>query len=308
MISEAYDLFGCNSEDIYIVGVNYMDNNAACIQFDLTYGIEFTTISGVEGGGAAINSTYGIPAYPTYILIAPDHSIVEQDMWPIPNTQTFVTYFQSNGIQQAECPTSTLSATFASDVSEICTGESIQFEDLSTGDPTGWEWTFEGGTPATSTEQNPLVTYNTAGSFDVTLTITDGIGTDSFTVENYITVYDLPAVTLDPFGTVNLDDEPFALTGGMPAGGDYSGPGVSNNMFDPAVAGVGIHTITYTYSDNNGCENYAEETIEVINSGGEYCIPSANCSYGDGFTDFGFAGIENWESGCSPNGYGDFTA
>ena len=39
----------------------------------------------------------------------------------------------------------------------------------------------------------------------------------------------------------------------------------------------------------------------------EYCIPSADCSFGDGFTDFMFAGIENLGSGCSPNGYGDFT-
>jgi hypothetical protein len=39
----------------------------------------------------------------------------------------------------------------------------------------------------------------------------------------------------------------------------------------------------------------------------EYCIPAANCSFGDGFTDFMFAGIENLASGCSPNGYGDFT-
>lgn len=39
----------------------------------------------------------------------------------------------------------------------------------------------------------------------------------------------------------------------------------------------------------------------------DYCIPSANCSYGDGFTDFTFAGIENLASGCSAGGYGDYT-
>ena len=38
-----------------------------------------------------------------------------------------------------------------------------------------------------------------------------------------------------------------------------------------------------------------------------YCIPSANCTIGDGFTDFAWAGIENYGSGCSPGGYGDFT-
>lgn len=39
----------------------------------------------------------------------------------------------------------------------------------------------------------------------------------------------------------------------------------------------------------------------------EYCIPAANCSYGDGFTDFMFAGISNLNSGCSIGGYGNFT-
>ena len=46
------------------------------------------------------------------------------------------------------------------------------------------------------------------------------------------------------------------------------------------------------------------QSPESIN---DYCIPSAFCTYGDGFSDFAFAGIENYDSGCSPNGYGDFT-
>ena len=40
---------------------------------------------------------------------------------------------------------------------------------------------------------------------------------------------------------------------------------------------------------------------------GDYCIPSANCSFGDGVSDFIFAGISHHNSGCSPDGYGDFT-
>jgi hypothetical protein len=103
MLSEAYELFGCNTADLYVISVNTGNTNAQCIQFDLTYGIEFPCISGVEGGGTAINNTYGIGAYPTYILIAPNHDIVEQDMWPINSVQTFINYFQNNGLQQAEC-------------------------------------------------------------------------------------------------------------------------------------------------------------------------------------------------------------
>ena len=43
------------------MSISNQDNNAACIQFDLTYGIEFPTISGVEGGGDVINSNYVLP-------------------------------------------------------------------------------------------------------------------------------------------------------------------------------------------------------------------------------------------------------
>ena len=101
MLSAAYELFGCNTADLYVIAVNTGDTDAECIQFDQTYGVDFPCISGVEGGGTAINSTYGIGAYPTYILIAPNHDIVEQDMWPISNVGTFINYFQSNGLQQA---------------------------------------------------------------------------------------------------------------------------------------------------------------------------------------------------------------
>jgi hypothetical protein len=80
-----------------------------------------------------------------------------------------------------------------------------------------------------------------------------------------LTVYDLPVVTLDPWDDVCLDTEPIALSGGMPEGGTYSGPGVSDGTFDPAVAGAGTHTITYTYEDENGCSNFAEETLTVNN-------------------------------------------
>jgi Zn-dependent metalloprotease len=56
---------------------------------------------------------------------------------------------------------------------------------------------------------------------------------------------------------------PFALTGGSPAGGTYSGPGVTGNIFDPVSAGVGTHTITYTYTDSANCTGSATQQIYV---------------------------------------------
>ncbi len=80
-----------------------------------------------------------------------------------------------------------------------------------------------------------------------------------------ITVLPLPTVTLNSFASVCSGSPAFALTGGLPAGGTYSGTGVSNGNFDPQVAGVGGHIITYTINGTNGCTNQAIKNISVEN-------------------------------------------
>ncbi|MFZ4707534.1 MAG: hypothetical protein ACOYMF_16160, partial [Bacteroidales bacterium] len=56
----------------------------------------------------------------------------------------------------------------------------------------------------------------------------------------------------------------FALAGGTPAGGTYSGPGVAGGIFTPATAGVGVHTITYTYANVYGCSGSCSFPITVV--------------------------------------------
>jgi hypothetical protein len=75
-------------------------------------------------------------------------------------------------------------------------------------------------------------------------------------------------VTLSDFNAINPNAAPLTLTGGQPTGGVYSGPGVSNGVFTPSVAGLGIHTITYTFTSPEGCVVTASKTIEVTNAVG----------------------------------------
>lgn len=70
----------------------------------------------------------------------------------------------------------------------VCLGEEVQFTDASYNSVNGWSWSFPGGTPATSTEQNPVVVYNTPGNYTVTLTATDGSTSDVETKTSFITV------------------------------------------------------------------------------------------------------------------------
>lgn len=83
-----------------------------------------------------------------------------------------------------------------------------------------------------------------------------------FSSELMITRY-LPDVTIPAYDTACLQWPAFQLTGGSPAGGVYSGVGIEDGWFDPEVAGVGTHIITYTYQDAALCENSAEQDMVV---------------------------------------------
>ncbi len=88
-------------------------------------------------------------------------------------------------------------ADFTSNVTDGCIPLVVNFTDLSLNDPTEWEWTFPGGTPSSSTQQNPTVTYNTPGNYDVTLTVTNNAGSGSITQPLYITAYEGPVTSFD---------------------------------------------------------------------------------------------------------------
>ena len=86
-------------------------------------------------------------------------------------------------------PNLNLTANFTASATNASLGQSINFTDTSDGMTVSWNWTFEGATPSTSTAQNPTVTYNTPGDYDVTLIVTGPTGNiDTITKENYIHV------------------------------------------------------------------------------------------------------------------------
>ncbi len=245
------------------------------------------------------------------------------------------------------------SADFMSDT-VACATNSIKFFDLSQDGPTSWSWTFTGGTPATSSLQNPMVSFANPGTYAIKLKATNTIGSDSITKTAYVTidsikpvtisivasninicqgdsvtftatvgnpglfptyqwyvngnkagansqvfavanisnsdsvwceivsseecassglvisngmtvnVSPLPQVSLPSFSSVCASDTAFALTGGTPAGGTYTGNAVINGYFDPASASNGSQWIYYNYADASGCSNSAKSSIYVF--------------------------------------------
>jgi carboxypeptidase T len=79
---------------------------------------------------------------------------------------------------------------FESDAVLVLEGSQIQFSDLSSGDPTFWEWDFPGGTPGTSSLPNPLVLYPNPGEFDVSLISGNSLTSDTIIKPAFVTVLD----------------------------------------------------------------------------------------------------------------------
>ena len=105
---------------------------------------------------------------------------------------------------------------------------------------------------------------------------TDGNGCVNSASDD-VEVFALPVVSFTALADLCIDaGVQMNLAGGMPAQGTamgdlgaYAGPGVTDNGdgtydFAPMTAGVGVHTITYTYTDGNGCVNSASDDVEVF--------------------------------------------
>lgn len=132
----------------------------------------------------------------------------------------------------------------------ICNGETVT---LSSSQGTGNVWS----TGATTQD----IDVTTTSTIDVIYTDANGCSATSSPIT--ITVNPLPTVALAALNQVCDYTPSFTLSGGTPAGGTYSGPGVTGGDFDPATAGLGTHTITYEYTDGNGCTNTATQDILV---------------------------------------------
>ncbi len=156
---------------------------------------------------------------------------------------------------------------FTANDSVICQGTTIQFTDKSTNSPTSWNWTFNGGTPATSTAQNPTVTYNTAGLYSVTEVATNSGGSDTLTKKNYIRVSSLPVVSILG-GRIVCGGSSTKLTVGF--GSSYTwapATGLNVTTGNTVIATPTVTTqYTVTATSARGCVATDTATISVVSS------------------------------------------
>ena len=105
------------------------------------------------------------------------------------NFPGFAMAWEANGVSSPP------SASFTANTVTVPFGTAVEFTDTSTGNPGAWSWDFGDGN--TSNEQNPSYTYSEAGTFNVTLTVSNCSGADT-SIPLVITVQDPPALTFDP--------------------------------------------------------------------------------------------------------------
>ncbi|MCB9203810.1 MAG: PKD domain-containing protein [Flavobacteriales bacterium] len=100
---------------------------------------------------------------------------------------------------------------FAASRRYLCEGDQVDFTDFSwNADVTSWDWTFEGGMPATSSDPDPTVTYNTAGIYEVSLTVTAAGGDSSLTISQMIEV-DVEGNSVNATIVEGIEEQTFPL-------------------------------------------------------------------------------------------------
>jgi len=184
-------------------------------------------------------------------------------------------------------------AYFSSSDSTVCESNTVQFYDNSLGNIVSWNWTFEGGNPSTSTLENPVVTYDSHGVYDVQLIVSDGAYIDTLDQTNYLTVRSIPAQANTPAGPAGTcegmsfeyttDPVPYATNYTWMVtpsdAGNMTGNGTTGT-FNAYTGWLGDYTITVraenecgdgTFSSGfAGTLNHTPYTYQ-ISQGGGYC-------------------------------------
>jgi len=118
--------------------------------------------------------------------------------------------------------------------------------------------------PATGLDATTGDEVNAGPNTTTTYTVTGSNGgcTDTKTVT--VTIHALPPVSISGLANTYLDNDPDVTLTGIPAGGTFTGTGMTGNVFSPSTAGVGgPYVISYYYTDSNECSNEASQPVQV---------------------------------------------
>lgn len=158
-----------------------------------------------------------------------------------------------------------VTALFTSLITSGCADLEVEFTDQSSSNATGWLWTFEGGTPATSTMQNPTVSYTSAGQYDVILTVSHPESDETITLTDYIAVSDEPITSFEFFDDLFVVEFTNTTVEGETYSWDF-GDETTNNEENPSHTYTEEGTYTVVLSATNECGTTTSSQTVVINA------------------------------------------
>ncbi|MDG2164510.1 MAG: M43 family zinc metalloprotease [Flavobacteriales bacterium] len=170
---------------------------------------------------------------------------------------------------------------FEADFAFGCKGDGIEFEsktyNTSLSSITGYEWAFEGGSPSSSTNENPSVTYMQPGTYDVTLTVTNSAGSNTLTKSNYITISSLNAEMTGPYFQ-NFESEGFPTFENSPA----SSWTISGNITDSWERATNASSPNLSPIDNgNNSASFRVRSLEFIDAGETHTLMTPGIDLSD---------------------------
>lgn len=285
-VIETYREMGCNGVDVIFIGIEGQshDEDHDIEWFVNEFGVPYP-IAPLQDNpiNSQLVQNWDLDGFPTYVCISPDRSMRE-----LPRPVNYGDLV-ALGAQRSACPDNWPVADFIADRTRIPAGESVTFTNRSQ-HANVWSWTFQGGDPTSSTEENPTVTYNNTGRYTVTLTASNRQGNeDSETRTNYIEVVDPPTVpptayfasnqvTVIAGNTINFTDlsqgEPWIwqwwFEGAQPSSSNEQHP--HNIRYNS----VGSFDVTLIVRNTLGADTLVlEDYIHVIPSIGN-AVPHAN--------------------------------
>ena len=197
----------------------------------------------------------------------------------------------------------------ASAQTTINVGDFLSPVDFSTGDPVLWDWTFDGATPVNASGEAPRVQYMTAGVYNVSLTVTNTVGTDSKTIPNMVTVVDQPAAVaftsesqgyvmresygpyLPPNNTVNFKDltQNYPLSWNWTFSGATPASSTDQHPQNITYATAGLHDVSLVASNSAGPQS---KTVPgYVKVGYNDPTPVWNMVYGEAFAVYTYDGL-----------------
>jgi PKD repeat protein len=253
--------------------------------FPTTGGIPFT-VCFVDQSQAAASWSWDFGDTGTSTEQNPTHTYTLIGNYTV--TLTVTNEFGSDTMVKTNYITSTAPqapiADFTASATDISIGDSVTFTDLTLENPTSWSWTFAGGTPADSTAQNPVITYNTVGTFDVTLVATNAQGSDTETKTDYIMVSEKPYCgsqgnnsSTEWIARVRVD----AMDNASGAAGytdftsincDLTGGGTVNVILTPGFSGTAYPEYWKIWIDYNDDHDFEDAGEEVFSGSGSTAV------------------------------------